>query len=124
MNQSIPTKIKVRDITIGFFGWALLSNLIFLLLTFRWVVWDGNTEMFFTKIFWLLTIITILVLFAIKKVWLGTGVTAAFLINSILWTAILFLIGLRTLGNLFYNVPLFSGFPLPLGLYILLLGFT
>ncbi len=123
MKQLISTKINTQDVVAGFFGWVLISNLVFLLISFL-IHWNGVNEVLFSKIFWLFTIIAILVLSAIKKFGLGAGVAAAFLINSTLWTAILFLIGMRTLGNLFYNVPVFSGFPLPLGLYILLLGFT
>jgi len=123
MNQSISTKVKTRDITIGFFSWVVLSNLIFLLLTFR-IVWDGSNEMLFSNIFLLLTILAILVLFILKKVWVCAGVTAALIINIGLWAAMLFLLGMRTFYGLLYNMLWMSGFPLPLGIWILLLGFA
>jgi hypothetical protein len=121
MNKLIPTEVKKQDILNGFLVWALLSNFVFLLFTSS-IAWDGRSEESVSKIFWLLTITVILVLFMLKKVWVGTGVTAAVITNIGLWTLILFLFGLRNLGVLFYNLRVISAFPLPLGLIILIIG--
>jgi len=71
--------INTRDFIVGFFGWVILSNLIFFtLLTFFGI--------YFTSIaLWLLAIISPVAFIAINRKWIGSGILVAVIINIILF---------------------------------------
>ena len=123
MNQAVPTKIKARDIAIGFFGWVILSNIVFLLLLLLIFSMEGNPSInigyeHISLAMWLCSIISILILFMKKRLWIMTGVVAAVIINGISWMVMnITSQGNATLGQ----VIMITGFPLPIGL-ILFLG--
>ena len=114
MNQKVPTIIKARDIAIGFFGWIIFHNLYFFLLIGRWQplfgsVLDGSFG--WTAFLWLPLVITPLVVFAKKRIWVGNGIVAAIIINIAIW------IVLNIANRLPYWSPwAFLTFPFPLGL--------
>lgn len=116
MKTSVPLRVKVRDIAIGFFVWIILSNLLFSLLLFLMEVDPDNLN----SLIWLSTIIAILILLFKKRIWISTGVFVAFAINGISWIAIIFshLGGAPSLGDIVSVI----GFPLPAGIILLLIG--
>lgn len=105
MKQSIPLKLKARDIVIGFFGWMIFSNLIFLLLIF------SNNDDFFSLLMWLLTITTILALFFKKRTWVGNGIVTYVVINVAIWAIML-------AGESVSDILTAASYPLP-GIFLL-----
>lgn len=91
---------KVRDLAIGFFGWVISHNLLWLITFLGDVLLDPNYNIIaaFEILMWLSVITASFVLFAKKKNWIGAGVIAAFLIN------VLVLI-LRDANGNFYGLP-------------------
>lgn len=117
MTQSISLKIKVRDFAIGFFGWVILDN-IFFILTFLVLLYRN-----FSSLLWLpgvITIITILVLFIRKRIWIGTGVICAVIINAGIWLTYMF----QSIHSSNYLSVLLIAFslPLPSGMAIFLIS--
>jgi len=93
MDRSNPQLIKVRDFAIGFFGWVILNNIYFVLLLFlqQFVLlyllqqsFQESLSIIFenTIIIWLPTLTAILVLFVMKKLWVGIGTVSVVIINS------------------------------------------
>ena len=71
MKHTVSPLIKVRDIAIGFFGWVILSNIIFLIFLQLFFSLEGKISFnleyeHISLAMWLCTIIVIIVLF-IKK---------------------------------------------------------
>ena len=109
MKKIAPLIIKALLILLGFFGWFLFANLILLLtvLVFKFSI----DPTIISTVILLSTVIATLVLFAKKRIWVGTGIVAAVIINIGLWIDIL-----GGLSNFFWeNILLFAGTPLPLG---------
>ena len=105
MEQKRTTN-KARDIAIGFFGWVILSNLAIFLLMYS----PMNIDVIYISLgMWLFAIITIAVLFLKKRIWLGVGVVAVVIINTILWIGLFFVSFVTLEGAI-----VLSGFPLPL----------
>ena len=78
---------KARDLAIGFFGWVISHNLLWVMTFFGLVFLDLNynfTIAAFEILMWLFVITASFFLFAKKKNWIGVGVIAAFLINVLL----------------------------------------
>ena len=113
MNQTVPTKIKTRDIAIGFFGWLIFHNLFYYLMLMRWrLPFDRvmNGSFGWVVFLWLPLIIAPLVVFAKRRVWVGNGIVAAIIINIAIWIVL----------NLAFGLPYWSpwaylAFPFPLG---------
>jgi hypothetical protein len=121
MEPSVPHNIKAWEIAVGFFGWIIFSNLLFLLLyllyrffvlTTSWYL-SGDDNPFLA---WLPVIITILVLYRKKRFLICIGVVLAIAVNSAIWVSIF------DADNFFFHALLFSGFPLPLGLLFIIAG--
>jgi hypothetical protein len=91
---------KVRDLAIGFFGWVISHNLLWLMTFLGLVFLDLNYKIIaaFEILMWLSVTTASFLLFAKKKNWIGVGVIAAFLIN------VLMLI-LRDANGNFYGLP-------------------
>jgi len=91
---------KVRDFAIGFFGWIISHNLLWLITFLGLVFLDLNYKIIaaFEILMWLSVITVSFFLFAKKKNWIGVGIIAAFLIN------VLMLI-LRDANGIFYGLP-------------------
>lgn len=92
---------KVRDLAIGFFGWVISHNLLWLMTFLGFVLLgDLNDKIIaaFEILMWLFVVTASFLLFAKKKNWIGVGVIAAFLIN------VLVLI-LRDANGNFYGLP-------------------
>lgn len=87
-------KQKLRDIATGFFGWLVFSNTFFLLSAgiFVFGIHIMYIEQFFSFsiiTLWLATVIAPLVLIVRKRVWVGTGIVAAVIINIGIWVVVL-----------------------------------
>jgi hypothetical protein len=117
MNQTVPTIIKARDIAIGFFGWITFHNLYFFLLIGRWQlvlgrIFDGSFG--WTVFLWLPLVIAPFVVFAKKRIWVGTGIVAAIIINIAIWIVL----NLVADGLPYWSAWAFLTFPFPLGIYL------
>lgn len=123
MTQSIPLKIKARDIAIGFFGWVIISNLIFTLFLNSVYFIEGNEKSMelIVNIIWLLAIAIGIVLIVKKRNWVSVGIVIAVIINITLWIIVLFSMGLMeglTLETMIVNI----GIPLPIGIVFVLMS--
>ena len=113
MTQLNHPLAKARDVAIGFFGWAIFSNCVFLLswaLIFALVVISmGQFDFFYLLYFmmWPLTILSILLLK--RKFWICVGITSFVVLNAAWWTVRLSGISTRILLEQ-------VGVPLPAGL--------
>lgn len=117
----VPLNIKASDIELGFFGWVIFSNLVFLLLILPIMALAVN-PMFLIGLNWLAVVIAILVLFARKKIWIGAGFVIAVIINAVLlWIFILpsLLEVISDVGIPFLYTFFILWIPLPLGLLLL-----
>ena len=118
---SVPRKIKVRDGVIGFFGWLIIGNVVFALifLLLISVDWDILIPLV-SSIIWLSAIIVSSILYLKRRIWLLTGVLAAFIINGISW--------LPVFKSLTRKLPSFNelftlmGVPLPAGVVLFFIG--
>jgi hypothetical protein len=125
MNQPVSTISKVVAFVAAFFIWCVISNFIFsVLLSLRnqpsFFDWLPNTSARFLLIYyllWFFTVITISVLFLIKRAWLAAGVLAEVLITAAIWIVILSIFSIGRLFEVFpfLIVPLPSGFRLVIG---------
>ena len=110
MNQKVPTIIKARDIAIGFFGWIIFHNLFFIAMI--------GTHLNFFRIFgwivilWLPFVIAPLVVFTNKRIWVGSGIVAAIIINIAIWIVFNLAYGLLP----YWSPWAYLAFPFPLGL--------
>jgi hypothetical protein len=124
MKTSVPLRTKVRDIAIGFFGWLILGNLVYLLL-FLGLGFLANIDLDYllpliSSIIWLSTIIASIILYFKKRIWIFAGVLAVFAINGISWIVIL---SSEQIAQKLGLVLMFLGFPLPLGYFPLAIGY-
>ena len=118
MNGSVPLLIKARDILKGFFGWVILSNVVFLLLLFLQLKIEASLrDNVVLTIVWLPTVTAILVLFIKKRIGIGIGVVSAVIINVGIWMIIL-----SSFGSVFPGFTtetiMIMGIPLPSGLVL------
>ena len=103
---------KVRDIVIGFLGWAIFDNLYILLgLSLGFLIPFVQAAGFFLALVSPLVIVSLILLWQ-KQKWMGIGVVIAVLVNFGVW-AILY--GLD-LGPWFYYLLM----PFPAGINFLL----
>ena len=88
MKKTATLIIKARDLSIGFFGWFLFGNLVLLL---NYFLFQGTETMAFltATVIALSTLIATLAIFAKKRIWIGTGIVAAVIINFGLWIGIM-----------------------------------
>jgi hypothetical protein len=121
MEPSVPRNIKTHDIAVGFFGWIIFSApsfpLFYLLYRFISLKSQGyanNEDGLF--LIWLPAIITILVLYGMKRFSICKGVVLAIAINSAIWMVILTVMNHGT----FFPKLLLSGIPIPSVLLALL----
>lgn len=113
--------MKMRDILKGFFGWVILGNIIFVLLLFLQLKIQASlSNILVLIILWLPTVTTSLVLFVKKRIWIGTGVVSAVIINAGIWLIILssFESGLPRFTT---ETIMTMGIPLPSGLLLFML---
>lgn len=103
MNQAVPTKIKVRDFAIGFFGWFLSGNLIVAIGLLLYPIIMGVFG-----IFVLLTIVMIFYSFSQKRNWIGIGIVTAIITNGVI---------MASLNLLMWFTPFL---PFPIGLFLLM----
>ena len=99
-----PTRSKVGDFAIGFFGWFLAGNLIVALFGFLFY----SVVLGALGVFALFTLGMIVYLFAQNRYWIGAGIIAALVTNG-------------TFMALLGMVSLFTTFiPLPVGVFLLM----
>ena len=113
MNQTVPAIIKARDIAIGFFGWIIFHNLFFIGMIGIGQHFHFIGSFGWTVFLWLPLVIAPLVVFAKKRIWVGTGIVAAIIVSIALWIVL----------NLATGLPYWSpwaslAFPFPLGLIL------
>jgi hypothetical protein len=118
MKQPVSKISKAVEFAVAFFIWWAVSNFIFsVLLSLRDQPpfdWLPNLNARFLLIYYLLwfsTIITISVLFLIKRAWMAAGVLAEVLITAEIWIVIL---SIFSLGQLIAVFPILI-VPVPLG---------
>ncbi len=100
MNQSVPAKTKKRDVAIGFFGWAISSNLIFFLLLFSELEKPFETT---GLVIWIIAIASATVLFVKKKVWVCAGVVIDVVVNAGVWIFLYFPPRFNEIGEMIRN---------------------
>ena len=89
MTQPIPTKIKARDIAIGFFGLVIFHNLFFILYLSIGLSIFGLADVALIPL-GLPIIIALLIVIAKKRIWIGAGVATSILITFGIWIYIYF----------------------------------
>jgi hypothetical protein len=117
MNQSIPLKAKVRDTAIGFFGWVIISNLVFLLLSY--VEGPTNPNISYKHnivIVWLLALTITIV--CKKRIWVCAGIVITFVATIIFWIIFLNSRGLLEIMTPSWIIDM--GLPLPVGFLFIL----
>jgi hypothetical protein len=87
MTQSVPLKIKARDIAFGFFGWVVFDTIAFLFLLFSLPYKSGNLIFIIIP---LCSVIATLVLFVKKRIWICAGIVVAIIANFGVWKIALF----------------------------------
>jgi hypothetical protein len=112
--------MNTRDVLKGFFGWFLFGNIIFviyLMALFRIPV--NLRDSVAIIIVWLPTVVASLVLFARKRIWIGSGVVSAVIINAGTW-----LLCLSSWGLIDFTTEMLTvlGIPLPCGLVLFMLA--
>ena len=119
MQISVPLSIKARDIFQGFFGWVILSNIIFVcLLMLQWQLHASLGDNLVLTILWLPAVTLILVLFIKKKIGVGLGVVSALIINAVIWMILISFIA-SGFPNFETETIRWMGIPLPSGLLLL-----
>ena len=119
INQSVSTKIKVRDFAIGFFGWIILHHLYLLIyLTIGVPPFSGyEIEHLISLLFlWLPLLIVPSVGFAKFQAWIAKGIVSAIIIDIAIWIVLSLIAG----GLPSWSPWAYLAFPLPLGLYLFL----
>jgi hypothetical protein len=116
MTQPIPTKIRVRDIAIGFFGWFLFGNIGYLPFLFHW-----QPSLLMVPV---ITVIVMGVLFFIKRNRVAYGIAAAVIINTLILILLLMSFqGGRDWSFLMWiALRIGPSFPLPMGFLMALQG--
>ncbi len=115
VKQSVPPIIKVSNLTIGYFGWFLIGNLV-LFLEFSYFS-SSEWNIFGVP---LVTVIVTGILFFIKRNWLAYGILAAVITNTLVMTLIVFGPGTVRIGDGNQLIPLLKlslSYPLPLGIF-------
>ena len=105
----MQTSTKILNIALGFFGWFILGSLVSIL--FGVVFLTPEIVDIISLIIWLLTISVSFLLRSKKRIWILSGVLAAFATNGIIWLMISFSNGTMFpfLGETIFRM----GFPLP-----------
>jgi len=122
---------KARDIAVGFFGWVIVSNLIYALLLYVQLLIYTHTQFssnivypLLNIIIWLLTLTIAIVLYIKKRAWVCSGIVIAFTINITLWIIIFVSHGavIKSMtSNMFLSLLYFMGVPLPIGFLLTLM---
>lgn len=76
-------KHRNSDISLGFLGWFILNNVVFVFALFLLVRFFSFETI--AKGLWLINLVTILTLLGAKKFWIGTGGFLALIINVLIW---------------------------------------
>ena len=119
MNQTVPTKIKARDFTIGFFGWIIFHHLYFLIFLpigsppFRGYEMENLGSLVFL---WLPLVIAPLVGYTKFRIWVANGILTAIIISIATWIILSLIAG----GLPSWSPWAYLAFPLPLGFYMFL----
>jgi hypothetical protein len=115
MENTVPLKIKMRDVAVGFFFWLSLHNFLlsvgFAILLFVDFPGFAGFDPFslLLAIMWFTAIIVPLVFFSKKRIWNSIGIVVAIVINIGLWVV------------LFQDEfePMVMILPLPLGRFVM-----
>ncbi len=84
INPKLVKGAKARDIAIGFFGWIMFHNL-WLIFIFAFL---SPLSEFSIALSGLPVVIVPLIFFAKKRIWIGSGIVVAVIINSALWATL------------------------------------
>jgi hypothetical protein len=115
-------KAKSHDIAVGFWGWVIFSNLVFILF---FTLGDINKSGWFDNlsvIIWASFVLSTIVLFVLKRTWIGAGVVRGFFLNIGSWILLPLILSLALGGSMpklgLYDVIQFSVIPFPLGVIL------
>lgn len=86
-----PKTNKARDLVIGFFGWFLISILVFSI---------SNLLFYWELLIPVVTIIVIGILLFMKRKWFAYGIIAAIIANVLIFILIGFLLGNSSVSGL------------------------
>lgn len=111
MKNPVSLKNKLRDMAIGFVGWVVFRNLIYLLFITR----ITNSPYTIGYVLWFFALITSVVLVIKKRLWVTAGVSVPLVISAIIW--IVSLTRESSLSHISIGEKIiFASLPFPLGI--------